>query len=64
MSDNILELQKKNEELILELNDLKTKMKNYTNPKRQEKYYENNREVLLEKQRKKYHDKKLKEKNE
>lgn len=59
-----LELKQKNEELIAELDALKNKIKtSYSNhPSKNKNYYEKNKDALLEKQRKKYHEKKVQEK--
>ena len=53
-------LKKRNEELVEELNLTKIKLSKYTNPQRLKKYYNEHKEELLEKQRKRYHDSKEK----
>ncbi len=45
---DINNLKKENQELQLEINELKEKLKKYTNPKRYKKYYENHKEELKE----------------
>lgn len=51
-------------ELKLEIQDLKEQLKKYTNrPSKNKKYYERHKEEILEKQRIKYHDNKLKNKD-
>jgi DNA anti-recombination protein RmuC len=42
-------LQKKLKEVIDENNSLKERLKNYTNPDRKKKYYQENREKILQK---------------
>lgn len=50
-------------ELNLEIQDLKEQLKKYTNrPSKNKNYYERHKEEILEKQKTKYHDNKLKNK--
>ena len=46
------ELQKENQTLKLEIQELKEKLKKYTNPDKNKRYYERNRENLLLKHKK------------
>lgn len=48
------ELRKENEELKKENQELKERLNKYTNPDRTKKYYENNKEKLLEKRALRY----------
>jgi hypothetical protein len=49
MTDLELEQSQLIEKLKLEIQELKEKLKKYTNPKRNKKFYENNKEEIIKK---------------
>jgi cell division septum initiation protein DivIVA len=60
------ELKNENEKLQKEIDELKTKLSKYTNPERNKKYYEKNKDTIIEnskKARKKIPKEKIKEYN-
>lgn len=49
MTDLELEQSQQIEKLKLEIQELKEKLKKYTNPERNKKFYENNKEEIIKK---------------
>lgn len=60
MTDTSINIIEQNEKLKKEIDDLKEHLKKYTAPTRNKKYYEQNREKIIE-QKKEYQKNKKKE---
>lgn len=64
--ETLEELKNENEKLQKEVDELKTKLSKYTNPERNKRYYEKNKEKVIQnskKSRKKISKEKIKEYN-